>query len=189
MLLALERLSPLERAAFLLHDALEVPFAEIAQTLDRSEVAVRRLASRAREHVRDARRSSQLPRELAIRLRDAFAAALQSDDLAALQHLLTDDVVFTSDGGGKVSAALVPVVGPGNVGRFLLGLRRKMLDQVREVKLVTLNGLPGFVVLGEDGVLQALALEIAGERIAAFYAMRNPDKLREIAKRFGVARR
>lgn len=189
LLLALERLSPLERAAFLLHDALEVPFAEIAQTLDRSEVAVRRLASRAREHVRDARRSSQLPRELAIRLRDAFAAALQSDDLAALQHLLTDDVVFTSDGGGKVSAALVPVVGPGNVGRFLLGLRRKMLDQVREVKLVTLNGLPGFVVLGEDGVLQALALEIAGERIAAFYAMRNPDKLREIAKRFGVARR
>ena len=184
LLLALERLSPLERAAFLLHDALDVPFAEIAQTLERSEVAVRRLASRAREHVRDAHRQAQVPHEEALRLRDAFTAALANDDLHALQSLLTSDVVFTSDGGGKVPAALVPVAGPDHVGRLVLGLRRKSLEQVRDVKLVTLNGLPGFVVLGEEGVLQTLALEVRDGRIAALYATRNPDKLRAIAKRF-----
>jgi RNA polymerase sigma-70 factor (ECF subfamily) len=186
LLLALERLSPLERAAFLLHDALDVPFAEIAQTLERSEAAVRRLASRGREHVRDAHRRAQVPREEALRLRDAFASALANDDLSALQRLLTSDVVFTSDGGGKVPAALVPVVGCDHVSRLLIGLRRKTLTQVRDVKLVTLNGMPGFVVLGDEGVLQALALEVWEGQIAALYAVRNPDKLRAIAKRFAV---
>ncbi len=101
LLVALERLAPLERAAFLLHDVLDVPFGEVAQTLGRAEPAVRKLASRAREHVRDAgRRSHADPNEL-LRVRDAFLAAIQNDDPAALERLLADDVVFTSDGGGK----------------------------------------------------------------------------------------
>jgi RNA polymerase sigma-70 factor (ECF subfamily) len=185
LLLALERLSPLERAAFLLHDALDVPFAEIAQTLGRSELAVRRLASRAREHVREARSRNFVAREDALRMRDAFLAALRGDDLAALQRLLTADVVLTSDGGGKAVAAIVPLVGPDRVGRFLLGIARKSSGIVRAVVPARINTLPGFVLLGEHGVLQTFALDLDGERIRAIYVTRNPDKLRGVEARLG----
>ena len=181
LLLALERLAPLERAAFLLHDALGVPFGEVAQTLGRSEVAVRKLATRAREHVRDARRHSQTNRDEAVRLRDAFLKALNNDDTTAIQQLLTNDVVFVSDGGGKVPAATVPVSGPERVTQLLLGLKRKGFASVRRIEFVTLNGLAGYALFTDAGLETAIALEVTGGRIAAMYAVRNPDKLQRIA--------
>jgi RNA polymerase sigma factor (sigma-70 family) len=184
LLLALERLAPLERAAFLLHDVLEVPFSEVAQTLGRAEPAVRKLATRAREHIRDAgRRSRTDPKEL-LRVRDAFLAAIQNDDPAALERLLTDDVVFTSDGGGKMPAATVPVIGRERVTKLLFGLKEQQgwRDIVR-MELVMLNGLPGIVTFNTAGVQEVAALEIEDGRIAAFYVVRNPDKLRAVAKR------
>ncbi|HEY8313465.1 MAG TPA: RNA polymerase sigma factor SigJ [Candidatus Baltobacteraceae bacterium] len=181
LLLALERLAPLERAAFLLHDVLDVPFGEIAHTLGRSEPAVRKLASRAREHVRDARRPSPGNREETLRLRDAFLTALTNDDAVALERLLTDDVVFTSDGGGKVPTAIVPVAGRDRVARLLVGLRRKGATFTHRIELVTLNGLPGFAIFSERALELTLALEIVNGRVAAMYAMRNPDKLRAVA--------
>lgn len=182
LLLALERLAPLERAAFLLHDVLDVPFAEIAQTLGRAEPAVRKLATRAREHVRDAGRHSRSdPREL-MRIRDEFLAAIQNDDPAALQRLLTDDVVFTSDGGGKVPAATVPVAGSDRVTQLLFGLKEKGWRDIVRIDLVTLNGLPGIVTFNKSGVQEVAALEIRDGRIGAMYVVRNPDKLRGVAK-------
>lgn len=181
LMLALERLAPLERAAFLLHDALSVPFGEVAQTLDRSEEAVRKLASRAREHVRDANRRSVTKHDEAIRLRDAFLAAISSDDAAALQKLLTDEVLFVSDGGGKVPATAVPVTGRHRVTQLLLGLKRKGAAAVRRIDLVTLNGLPGYALITATGVDTAIALEISDGKIAAMYAVRNPEKLRTIS--------
>jgi RNA polymerase sigma-70 factor (ECF subfamily) len=184
LLLALERLAPLERAAFLLHDVLDVPFAEIAQTLGRGEPAVRKLATRAREHVRDAGRHSRSdPKEL-MRIRDEFLVAIQNDDPAALQKLLTDDVVFTGDGGGKVPAATVPVVGSDRVTKLLFGLKEKQgwRDIVR-IDLATLNGLPGIVTFNKGGVQEVAALEIRDGRIAAMYVVRNPEKLRQVALR------
>lgn len=181
LLLALERLAPLERAAFLLHDALGVPFDEIAQTLGRSEAAVRKLASRGREHVHDARRHSQTDRDEAMRLRDAFLEALNNDDASALQQLLTSDVVFVSDGGGKVPAATVPVSGPERVTQLLLGLKRKGFAMVRRIEFVTLNGLAGYALFTDAGLETAIALEITEGRIAAMYTVRNPDKLQRIA--------
>ena len=121
LLVALERLAPLERAAFLLHDVLDVPFGEVAQTLGRSEPAVRKLASRAREHVRDERRQSPADRGELLRVRDKFLEAIEGDDPAALERLLTEDVTFTSDGGGNVPAMTVPVIGRERVARLLLG--------------------------------------------------------------------
>jgi RNA polymerase sigma-70 factor, ECF subfamily len=181
LLLALERLAPLERAAFLLHDVLDVPFAEVAQALRRGEPAVRKLAARAREHVRDAgRRSRTDPKELR-RVRDAFLAALQNDDPAALERLLTDDVVFTSDGGGKVPAATVPVVGRERVTKFLFGLKEKGWRDIVRIELATLNGMPGIVTFNARGVQEAAALEITDGRIAAFYVVRNPEKLKKVA--------
>jgi RNA polymerase sigma-70 factor, ECF subfamily len=181
LLLALERLAPLERAAFLLHDALGVPFEEVAETLGRSEPAVRKLASRARDHVRDARRHSQTNRDEAVRLRDKFLEALQNDDASALQQLLTEDVVFVSDGGGKVPAATVPVSGPERVTQLLFGLKRKGFAAVRRVEFVTLNGLAGYALFTDAGLETAIALEVNQGRIAAMYAVRNPDKLQRIA--------
>jgi RNA polymerase sigma-70 factor (ECF subfamily) len=181
LLLALERLAPLERAAFLLHDVLDMPFPDVARSLERSEAAVRKLASRAREHVRDEKRRSRTDSDAALRLRDALLAALNNDDPVALEQLLTDDVVFTSDGGGKVPAATVPVVGRTNVGKLLLGLNRKGAAGIRRIEMVTLNGLPGMVTFNESGVQDAVALEVVDGRIAAFYVMRNPEKLRAVA--------
>jgi RNA polymerase sigma-70 factor, ECF subfamily len=184
LLLALERLAPLERAAFLLHDVLEVPFAEVAQTLGRAEPAVRKLAERAREHVRDAGRHSRTDRDELLRVRDAFLAALQNDDPAALERLLTDDVVFTSDGGGKAPAATAPLIGRDHVSKFLFGLKQRpgWRDIVR-IDTVTLNGLPGFLTFNAAGVQDAAALEIVDGRIAAMYVVRNPDKLRGVTPR------
>jgi RNA polymerase sigma factor (sigma-70 family) len=184
LMLALERLAPLERAAFLLHDALSVPFDEVAQTLGRSEEAVRKLASRAREHVRDANRHSSTRHDEAVRLRDALLTAISNDDAAALQQLLTDEVLFVSDGGGKVPSATVPVTGSERVTQLLLGLKRKGAAAVRRIELVTLNGLPGYALFTDAGVETAIAIEVKDGRIAAMYVVRNPDKLRTIAAAF-----
>ena len=188
-LLALERLAPLERAAFLLHDVLDVPFAEIAQTLGRAEPAVRKLATRAREHVRDAGRHSRTDAKKLLGIRDAFLKALQGDDPAALARLLTEDVVFTSDGGGKVPAATVPVIGRERVTRLLFGLKEKQgwKDVVR-MDLVMLNGMPGIVTFNPKGVQEAAALEITGGRIAAMYVVRNPEKLKVVAGSYEPAK-
>ena len=186
LLLALERLAPLERAAFLLHDVLDVPFAEIAQTLGRAEPAVRKLATRAREHVRDAGRHSRSdPKEL-MRIRDEFLAAIQNDDPAALQRLLTDDVVFTSDGGGRVPAAMAPVAGRDRVTKLLFGLKKKGWRDLVRMELVTLNGMPGIVTFNASGVQEVAALEIRDGRIAAMYVVRNPDKLSSVYRRFAA---
>jgi len=182
LMLALERLTPLERAAFLLHDVLDVPFAEIAQTLGRSRDAVKQLASRARDRVREPRMHVPARQPGVLQMRDAFARAIASDDLAELQRLLTHDVVFVSDGGGKAVAAIVPLVGPDRVGRFLLGIARK--GRGLSIRYATVNGAPGFVAFDQAGTLvQTLALEIHGTTIGAIYATRNPDKLCEVARR------
>jgi len=182
LLLALERLTPLERAAFLLHDVLDVPFAEIAETLGRSRDAVKQLASRARDRVRVPRAHAPPRSPGVLQMRDAFARAIASDDLAELQRLLTHDVVFVSDGGGKAVAAIVPLVGRDRVGRFLLGIARK--GRGLSIRFATINGAPGVMAFDEAGTLvQTLALEIDGTTIAAIYATRNPDKLHEVARR------
>jgi len=180
LLLVLERLSPLERAAFLLHDALDVPFAEIAATLGRSEAAVRQLASRARTHVRESGARRSYAREDSLRLRDALFAALSADDLPALQRLLTDDIVLLSDGGGKAVAALNPLAGIDRVSRFLQGITRKNGAAIRAVVPATINGAPGFVLFGEREVNSTFSFDVAEGKIAAIYIVRNPDKLRRL---------
>jgi len=183
LLLALERLAPLERAAFLLHDVLDVPFIEVAQTLGRSEPAVRKLASRARDHVRDENRHATQNRDDLLRVRDALLEAVTNEDPVALQQLLTSDVVYMSDGGGKVPAATVPVAGRDRVTQLLIGLKKKGMAQVSRIELVTLNGLPGMVLFDQNGnVRDAIALEIADGLIAAMYNTRNPEKLHTVGE-------
>jgi RNA polymerase sigma-70 factor (ECF subfamily) len=181
LLLALERLSPLERAAFLLHDVFGLEFAEIAETLEREPNTVRQLAVRARENVRAARPRYALAKQHGMEIASAFFAASRNGDIKTLESMLAADVVVQSDGGGKRPAAIVPIVGYDAV----LELHRKLAEifaahQSQLVKFGFINGLPGFVTIEGDGVLQTTALDIEDGKIVAMYLVRNPEKLRHL---------
>lgn len=181
LMLALERLSPLERAAFLLHDVFGVGLDEVATALEREPAACRKLASRAREHVRDARPRYPMSEQEGDRLAEAFHVASRAGDVAVLQRLLADSVILYSDGGGKSSAATKPVLGGSRVLRFLIGLAKKSdFAASRVYQAARIDGLPGFISVGEDGVPQTTALAIEDGRIRAVYCVRNPDKLRHL---------
>ena len=181
LMLALERLSPLERAAFLLHDVFGVGFDEVATTIGRDAAATRQLAARARTHVREARPRYKLEKEQGLEIANAFFAASRSGDMSALGALLAADVGMWSDGGGKRPAAMEPVLGFDIVmklHRSLAVLFGKYGSTL--VHTGTINGLPGFVTREADGELQTTALEIEDGKVTAIYVMRNPDKLRHM---------
>jgi RNA polymerase sigma-70 factor (ECF subfamily) len=181
LMLALERLSPLERAAFLLHDVFGIGFEELAVTIRRSPAACRQLATRARAHVREARPRFQVEKQRGLEIADAFFAASRSGDMTALGAMLSADVSLYADGGGKRSAAPRPILGFDHVmevHRTLAELFRKHASTL--VRTAFINGLPGFVTKEADGELQTTALEIDDGMVTAIYVMRNPDKLRHL---------
>jgi RNA polymerase sigma-70 factor (ECF subfamily) len=181
LMMALERLSPLERAAFLLHDVFGVSFEEIAGTIGREPTTCRQLASRARTHVRAARPRFEMPRERGLEIAAAFFAATRSGDMQQLRSLLAADVTTYADGGGKTPAAQQPIVGFDNVMRLHASLARIFAEKMSQVvRYGFINGLPGFVTIEQDDTLQTTALQIEDDRIAAIYVMRNPDKLRHL---------
>jgi RNA polymerase sigma-70 factor (ECF subfamily) len=181
LMLALERLSPLERAAFLLHDVFGVGFDEIARTLDRDAAACRQLAARGRAHVRSNRPRFAVSAERGQAIAGAFFEASRSGDLKTLTALLADEVVLVSDGGGKRPATLNPIRGLAKVARLFAGLARKSQPGTSAlVSVRSIDGLPGFVSVESDGLPQTTALEIENDRIVAIYVVRNPDKLRHL---------
>ncbi|HZV19555.1 MAG TPA: sigma-70 family RNA polymerase sigma factor [Sphingobium sp.] len=181
LMLALERLSPLERAAFLLHDVFGLSFEEVAKTIERDPVACRQLAARARGHVREARPRFQLEKRRGMEIASAFFTASRSGDMSALGTLLAEDVSMHADGGGKRPAATKPIIG----ARSVLQLHKALGVLYAKhgshlVRTCFINGLPGIVTLEADGELQTTAFEIEDGRIGAIYIMRNPDKLRHL---------
>ncbi len=192
LLLTLDRLSPLERAAFLLHDVFDFSFSEVATALNRGEAACRQLAARARAHVRAARprggspptRSDEIDAKHA-QLLSAFAAATQAGDLNRLTQMLASDVHVVTDGGGKVRAALKAIDGRDRVAQFLVEVTRKRPDawwrEDFKPRFAIINGLPGVIVDAPEGPVQTTAFEIEDGVIRAFYVVRNPDKLRHLA--------
>lgn len=181
LMLALERLSPLERAAFLLHDVFGVGFDEIAAAIDREPATCRQLANRARSHVRASRPRYPIQKQQGLDIAAAFFAASRSGDMGALRALLTADVTVYSDGGGKKPAAMAPIFGRDEVMAVQAGLARLFAANMsRMVRYGLINGLPGFITMEGDDTLQTTALEIEDGRIAAIYVVRNPDKLRHL---------
>jgi len=181
LMLALERLSPLERAAFLLHDVFGISFEEIARTLGREEGACRRLASRARTHVRSERPRFAIEPEHGHEIAQAFFAASREGDLGRLRALLSEDVLLHSDGGGKRPAALRILTGIEDVMKVHTALARIFAQSPsRLLRYGRINGLPGFITMEPDDQIQTTALAIENGRIAAIYVMRNPDKLRHL---------
>ncbi|AXK81324.1 RNA polymerase sigma factor SigJ [Pseudolabrys taiwanensis] len=181
LMLALERLSPLERAAFLLHDVFGLEFDEVGASIGRDAAACRQLAARARVHVRETRPRFQLDKQHGLELANAFFTASRNGDMKALAALLAADVSTHSDGGGKRPAAMQPILGFDAVMKVQERLavvfkhRRSTL-----VRVGFINGLPGFITLEGDGELQTTALDIEDGKIAAIYIVRNPDKLKHL---------
>jgi len=181
LLLALERLSPLERAAFLLHDVFGESFDDIAQTLGRDAAAVRQLASRARQNLRADKPRYEVSRDQGLNIASAFFAASRSGDVEALGKLLAKDVSYQADGGGKRPALPRVIVGSEEVTGLLEAIASiyQTTAPTKLVRYTFINGLPGFVTEEADG-LQTTALLIDEGRIKAVYVMRNPDKLQHL---------
>jgi RNA polymerase sigma-70 factor (ECF subfamily) len=176
LLTVLEQLSPAERTAFLLHDVFDVPFGEIAEVVGRRPEAVRRLASRARVHVKQhTPRFATSPDEHDRAVR-AFADAVTEGDLEGLVAVLDPTVVWTSDGGGRASAARRPVHGGTRVARAWAAFSKHL----REPTEITLNGRLGLLIPSADGHRAALSFVVRDGQITRIDSIRNPEKLKRL---------
>lgn len=180
LMLALERLSPLERAAFLLHDVFGESYEEVAASLGREAAACRQLAARARVNVQAERPRYTVDREHGLEVAAAFFQASRGGEIASLSALLADSARFHSDGGGKRPAVARVLEGADEIVRAHTALARLSQGPAQLVRYGFVNGLPGFVTREADGVLQTTALLVDGGLIQAIYVMRNPDKLRHL---------
>ncbi len=173
-LVLLEELTPLERAAYLLHDIFGYSFDEVAGSLGRSPAACRQLGSRARRHVEERRQRFDADLRHGRELTDRFLAACATGDLSGLLSMLADDVVVWTDGGGKVRAAMRPVVGPRRSSRFLVNVAKRVHGVPQAA---VLNGQPASVFVAGGAVVAALVLDIMEGTIVGVRVVSNPDKL------------
>jgi RNA polymerase sigma-70 factor (ECF subfamily) len=180
-LVLLERLSPTERAVFLLHEVFDFGYVEIARIVDKSEANCRQLLTRAKKHVGAQRARFEASPEQAERLMDRFTQAAGAGDLDGLLAVLAEDITLWADGGGKVpGAALKPVRGPTSVARFVIGIMRRVVPPETTVRPAEINGQPGFIAYATGRPQAALIFDIRDERIHTIYAIGNPDKLQAL---------
>jgi RNA polymerase sigma-70 factor (ECF subfamily) len=180
-LLVLERLSPEQRAVFVLHDVFGFPFREIAGVVGKSETACRQLASRARRHMDDERPRFDVDRKEREELAGRFFGALTEGDIDGLRELLAADVEVYGDGGGKAPQWMRVVVGADNVARMLGGLGQRFAGTGLSAEPHEVNAQPGAVIRDADGrVINVLALDIVGGKIQVVRSVINPDKLRHV---------
>jgi RNA polymerase sigma-70 factor, ECF subfamily len=176
LMLVLERLGPEERAAFILREAFDSSYGEIALALGKSETAVRQLVSRARERVKAERPRFQPQPEAHRRLLTEFLSAVAANDASKLVGLFKSDVRFVSDGGGKRPAAMRVVHNSSEVAQLILHLAG-VKGGPREVRLEMFNGVPSVWAVDGMGHESAMQFDIADDRIQAIYVVRNPEKL------------
>lgn len=176
MLVVLETLSPLERAVFVLREAFGFSHAEIAEVLDRTEPAVRQVARRARDHVEARRTRYESDARTRREVTDRFLHATLTGDLPALMAVLAPGVSLVADGGGKVRAPLLPVLGAEKVARFLVAAAGRPLPEQR-IERTALNGSPGVVVFSGPTPVSSLHVEVSEGRVQRLWIVANPDKL------------
>jgi RNA polymerase sigma-70 factor (ECF subfamily) len=176
-LLLLERLTPIERAVFLLREVFEYEYSEIASVLGQSEVNCRQILRRARQHVTTLRPRFETSEQKQNDLLQSFLKAVETGETEGLVALLSNDVVLHSDGGGKAAAVPNPVRGAGNVARGILGGLRRFVPKTLVRRLVRINGEPGVVNYLNGKPHSVLTLDAAGGRIRAIYVVTNPEKL------------
>jgi len=186
-LLLLERLSPTERAAYLLHELFDYSHAEVAEILGKEEAACRQLCHRARQHLASQRARFTPTREQHERLLLSFLQSMGQGDLSGLLALLSEDAVTWSDGGGKVNAARKPVRGADAVARLFVGLNRRAQGGSFSSELAEVNGWPALLVRRDGQLFMVLSCQSDGQRISDIYVILNPDKLRLAALPEGLA--
>jgi Sigma-70, region 4 len=174
VLLLLEKLTPTERAAYVLREAFDYPYAQIAEILQTGEANTRQLVTRARKHIADERRAPVTAEEQR-RLFVAFIAAAQKGDLTALENILTADVVSYSDGGGAALAARIPVVGRERVAKFITAFSPHWWTGAA-IALVEANSQPSMVVSREGSVLAVVTIDASADGINQIQWMMNPAK-------------
>ncbi|WP_084963121.1 RNA polymerase sigma-70 factor [Thermoactinospora rubra] len=189
LLVVLETLSPLERAVFVLREAFDLPFSEIAETIGRSEAATRQLAKRAREHVQERRRRFDVDMEQRRKITERFVNAAAEGDLDGLRELLSSEVTLVSDGGGKARSPLRALAGVDAVVRFLASAAtpsgiEKFLASVGlagaadfAAGVEEVNGAPAVVFRAGGRVVTVISLVVADGRVETVYLIANPDKL------------
>jgi RNA polymerase sigma-70 factor, ECF subfamily len=183
LLVVLERLSPLERVVFVLRNAFELRFEEIAPVVGRDAVTCRKIFSRARTRVAQERPRFTVDREKHRTLILGFLQAARGQDMDTLVSLLNDDVVLHSDGGGKALALKQAVAGSVAVARFVIAVTQQLPSDA-VVEEVELNGAPGLVAKAGGRIVVAIMIDTDGERIRSVFAISNPDKLNPIAQAF-----
>jgi RNA polymerase sigma-70 factor (ECF subfamily) len=180
MLVVLETLSPLERAVFVLKEAFGFGYGEIAGMLDRSEASVRQVGSRARGHVRARRPRYDAPAGLRRKVTDEFLAACLGGDINRVMAMLAPDVTAWTDGGGKVRAALRPLLGAEKVARWLVGVLATPIPDAG-VHAVLVNGHPALLVTSGDRPDSVACCDLAEDgTVSAVRLIRNPDKLARV---------
>jgi RNA polymerase sigma-70 factor (TIGR02957 family) len=178
LLVLLERLSPLERAVFLLRDVFGYEYRDIGRVVGRSDTSCRQLLHRAHRHLQEAGHRFEPSLSRRDQLADRFFAACADGDLHALEQILAEDVTFHADGGGKAPAVAHPVRGRVQVARFVLGLVRHAGTHGWRMQRVLVNGGPGAQVLDDHGTLVAvLAVHVADGQVRSLYNVLNPEKL------------
>lgn len=183
LLWVLERLSPEERAAFLLRQVFDHDYGEIARLLDKSEAACRQMVHRAGERVQQGRVRYEVSHEAHRRLVEQFARAAHSGDMVAMKALLADDVELVGDGGGKVPSISKVLRGAQRIAQLYHALIRRVGGPAVSYQPVLVNGEAGLLRYVGGQLESAQAFVTDGERILGIYAVRNPDKLAGIAPR------
>jgi len=179
LMLAMERLTPAERAAFLLHDVFGYDFREVASMIGRSEPAARKLGSRARRMVREKRPRFEASPETHRRLLEAFFEAVHEGESGNLKALLAESVEFHADGGGRVKTAPAVLRGREDVEAFFLGIWRKNVPSRESVRITDqwFNGQPGVLLYQDSQLVVALSFTVEDGMISQIFALRNPEKL------------
>jgi RNA polymerase sigma-70 factor, ECF subfamily len=182
-LVLLERLSPVQRAVFLLREVFGYGYAEIAGLVGRSEDNCRQIAARARRHLEAGRPRFEASRGQREELARRFFAAIERGDTDGLVGLLAADAVLYGDGGGKAPALVTPVRGAERVARLLLGLARRARAEGMRFRPAEINGHPGLLTFDPDGgLLGVFALDIADGRVHTVRSIVNPDKLQHLTR-------
>jgi RNA polymerase sigma-70 factor (ECF subfamily) len=177
-MILLEKLKPVERAVFLLHDVFGYPHEQVSEIVGKSVANTRKIASRARDAVRGERRIARTTLRESEQVATRFFSAMRSGDVEGLAAVLGGDVVVVGDGGGKVPQWTRPIVGPANVSRLLAGLGRQVVAAGGVIDMHRFNGGPGAIIRTGDGqVVSAFSLEVADGRVVAVRSVVNPDKL------------
>jgi len=176
-LLLLERLTPMERAVFLLREVFDYDYAEIAQMLAQNEANCRQILRRAQQHVGDIRRRFDASAQQRNELLKQFIQATRKGELQGLVELLSSEAVLHTDGGGKAIAIPSLVEGAANVAAIILNRMSTVVPKDLVTRLAQINGQPGIVSYRQGKPFSALSLEIAEGRIKAIYVVTNPEKL------------